>query len=1035
MTNPKRDDDERPPHLWGIAEEIEKRIDEQSDSNIDSQLESAAEDGELAPAERDELDRIAGALTYLKRVRDTLDQQDHDEPTLTDSGNATPVDGVFAHGYDLIHETASKGLDQVTTSGSLPRRVGRFEIHSILGDGGFARVFLARDPKLDRMVALKIPNPSALISTSSAARFEREAIAAAVLDHPNIVPVFEAGAEGPIHYIASAYCPGSSLQAWFKQQGRQVSPTVAARIIAHLAGAVQHAHQRGVIHRDLKPGNVLIDSGVESGLAAGETQDDSLPIEDLPTGDASHFIDSLRITDFGLAKYDSSEIEVTHEGVIVGTPAYMSPEQAKGNVTVTAKSDVYSLGVMLYELLTGQIPFQGDTNLETLRAIDTDEPTPLRKLNSAIPRDLEAICLCCLSKAPSSRYDTAYALQQDLERWLAGHPVQARRVTSVERTIRWSKRNPWVAIALTFAFLSLATGLSLTTWKWRESSMHLAEANAQRERAERHLELVEDTTDEVMNEIAFSLTEIPMMLSLRRQVLERVLQIQVQLIGEEKESDRVRYQTIEAYRRMAKIHQLLHQGEQSREAFDSAIELIETAEDSNRLNREIQLAYIELHVDQISLATDKRDAEKATELIDAGLAKLADIEPDLEMEERLHWRMKLHRLQGIAFELARDLERSEAEFQRAVEYGNEMREVASPNVGWESELASSLNSLAVVQRKIGKGEIAIENYSAAATLLGQLVEQYPHRIEWQSQLATVQFNVGNYHRSKRRPSLAVGPFEEAVTTTSRLANAFPDHAPFQHAYSSALGGLAYAYDKMGRKSEAAEAIEQALDTAERLPPGYERLTTQLSLTNNLAALKLGDLDDPDAARRLYGDSRELAEAGQKRWPNDEWIRKSQLLAMLGLTDILFLEEDFEAASSLAAQAQDIAMVNIEASPRNPLHQESAGWCLEVIAKSEARLGNFDRSFAAIEAMSEINPESIRLRLMMAESIATSLALLVERGGLEDETTPWVELAIESLQVAIDRGYDNFEQLNSDDDLDPLRSFLAFQDFLESASAK
>jgi serine/threonine protein kinase/WD40 repeat protein len=362
------------------------------------------------------------------------------------------------------------GTEPILSPSATPAtHIGRFEVCRELGRGGFGVVFLAHDPLLRRDVALKVPRTEAFLDPELRARLHREAATAAGLDHPNIVPVYEAGEAGPVCYIASAYCPGVTLAAWLKEQKAPASLRDAATLTATLAEAVHYAHSRGVVHRDLKPANILLVSG---GVVSGESPADS----PLTTHHSPLTTYQPKITDFGLAKLldekNGADQPLTRADAIVGTPEYMAPEQA-GTAAgpVGPATDVYALGVILYEMLTGRPPFQGDSTLDILRQVETAEPVPPGRLRSRLPRDLETICLKCLEKESRRRYPGADALAADLRRFLAGEPVHARPVSQGEKLWRWCRRKPVVAALLasvTLLALVVAVGTPLAAVFWRE---------------------------------------------------------------------------------------------------------------------------------------------------------------------------------------------------------------------------------------------------------------------------------------------------------------------------------------------------------------------------------------------------------------------------------------------------------------------------------------------------------------------------------------------------------------------------------------
>ena len=342
---------------------------------------------------------------------------------------------------------------------------GRFRILGPLGQGGFGIVFLAWDPSLRRQVALKVPQPETQVTPETRKRFQREAQAAAGLDHPNIVPVYETGRVGTVTYIASAYCPGSTLADWLARQGRPVPVRDAVAMVATLARAVEHAHERGVLHRDLKPSNVLLQ---HSGA-------------DYPVGKE---VDSLadlqpRITDFSLAWLADGEGPKTLSGVPLGSPPYMAPEQAEGRLkAIGSPTDLYGLGCILYELLAGHPPFRGESQLETLRQVIAVDPIPLRRTRKDISVELEAIVLKCLEKAPARRYPTARELADDLDRFLAGEPTRARPPGRWEKVTRAARRHPAAVVILTLG--ALFAGALLGGRHWFESRLNESRQTARR---------------------------------------------------------------------------------------------------------------------------------------------------------------------------------------------------------------------------------------------------------------------------------------------------------------------------------------------------------------------------------------------------------------------------------------------------------------------------------------------------------------------------------------------------------------------------
>jgi WD40 repeat protein len=330
--------------------------------------------------------------------------------------------------------------------------IAGLEIIAELGRGGMGVVYQAWQPDLNRFVAVKMILAGRGANPSDLVRFRAEAEAIGRVDHPGVVHIYSLGEQDGCPYYTMEFVDGGSLA--LKLAGTPLSPRTAAELVAQVALAAHAAHQRGIIHRDLKPGNILL-----------APSDQGIRLD----GDATAWLP--KIGDFGLAKiFRAGSESPTLSGAILGTPSYIAPEQARGESTaIGPATDVYALGAILYELLTGHPPFKAATPLETLQQVLSCDPVSPRRLQPVVPRDLETVCLQCLAKDPHKRYAGADALADDLQQFLRGQPVRARPVGLLQRSLKWAKRRPGVATLILVLIGTVSLGFALVTWKWREA--------------------------------------------------------------------------------------------------------------------------------------------------------------------------------------------------------------------------------------------------------------------------------------------------------------------------------------------------------------------------------------------------------------------------------------------------------------------------------------------------------------------------------------------------------------------------------------
>jgi len=751
---------------------------------------------------------------------------------------------------DLLHDATSQMRPDPQQNNPQPlagkRRLGDFEIGQEIGRGGMGVVYQARQISLERQVALKVLPFAAMWDQKQIARFRNEALAAAQLHHPNIVPVFAVGQERGVHFYAMQFIEGRSLDQVVHELRREgeagsaqpqalastvlghtteaVNKSTAGlsaqhssdragycRAIAKLgqqaADALHHAHEYGVVHRDIKPSNLIVDSRAK-----------------------------LWVADFGLARIQNSP-GVTMTGDVVGTLRYMSPEQAAGqHALVDLRTDIYGLGATLYELLTLQPAFPGEDRHHVLRDIEAKEPLLPRTLNRAIPVDLETIVLQAMSKSRDSRYTTAEAMAKDLQRFLDGKPTLARRPTLVDRTAKWVRRHRNM-VALAAGFLVILTlGSTLATLKiaseQQRTKIALVEAEQNLARAEKHFAQARRVVDRFGIQLADQLQETPGTERLRQQLL---------------------VETLKYYREFAK---------QIEGDFD--------------LQDQLAMTHLKTGVVTAKLGANRKalaEYQSAQRLLE----KLLEQEPE---NNHLHSQLALARNNmALLFAAAGNVPAAEREYELAIIAQKQLVANAPENVTYTSQLAESHLNLGTLLGQSALGQstqapAAVESLQRGVDMLRAVCDAHPNHVGHRRSLAMAYNNLGYVQRkvdaaqAERSALQAVEQLEQVCQSTTAPGEALSEWiADLALCYSN----LAAIQGNADRTSEAIASTRRAVALRKSLvrkSPGVVHYRSELAANlNNLALLSMRS-GDPSAAKRAFDEANRLFAALLEDYPSN-----------------------------------------------------------------------------------------------------------------------------------------------------------------------
>jgi eukaryotic-like serine/threonine-protein kinase len=650
----------------------------------------------------------------------------------------------------------AKGPLTDSVSSRFGSSVGGYEIQAELGRGGMGIVFRAFDPDLKRSVALKILSSGPSASIDELIRFRGEAELVAKLQHPNIVQIFEIGQHENMPFLALEYVDGGTLGKQIA--GQPQPPRKAAEWVEVLARAVHVAHLEGVVHRDLKPANVLV---TKSGI--------------------------LKVTDFGLAKNLESSVGLSHDGQLMGTPSYMAPEQAAGNLKLIGpRTDVYALGAILYELLTGRPPFRGATILDTLEQVRQVEPASPSRLVPKLPRELCTICLKCLEKSPERRYQSALDLAEDLRRWIDGERIKARPIPFWKRTARAVRRRPFLAAQVIIAVLLVGlVVLGITLYREKDFQDQL---RAEQERTAAKERIIEQNRTELLRRSGDALDGILTKLSADEKISkmtgleplhEELFQFYERLLKDPLSEGGVAAEQVErlanVYRKLGELTSRSGKKDLARQAFDRSIDffrrLLGNDPENWKWKRELASTLIERGA--MSVRDFQTYSEARKELLEAQglLRSVHEGEPgDLAAINRL---AETHHLMGEVLGGENDPFGAIAAYRKAIELRNPLREQHATYPQFKRDLARDYGYLGDVQIKAGQMSEADASYWESHELRGgnlpaEEVRKLPDEARFQ--LARSWQNLADFQLEQRFFDTAIGFAKKSLELRESLVS-------------------------------------------------------------------------------------------------------------------------------------------------------------------------------------------------------------------------------------------------------------------------
>jgi serine/threonine-protein kinase len=888
---------------------------------------------------------------------------------------------------------------------------GDYELLEEVARGGMGVVYRAQQKSLNRTVALKMILAGRLASAADVQRFHTEAEAAANLDHPHIVPIHEIGEHEGQHYFTMKFIEGGSL-AQHGSRLRHDAPAIA-RLLATVARAVHHAHQRGLLHRDLKPANILLD------------------LQGQP-----------HLTDFGLARRLTGDPGLTRTGTAVGTPSYMAPEQAAGpRMATTTAADVYSLGAILYELLTGVPPFRAEHPLETLRQVLEREPVRPRSIDATVDRDLETICLKCLEKDPHRRYASAAELADDLERLLRNEPVRARRIGALERLRRWCRRRPVIAGLSAALALSLVVGTVVVVWEWRAAEAHSRRAEWERDRAATERGRAEEAfrqAHEAVNDFCIKVSDGPMrdaagLQPVRRELLQSALAYYDRFLHERGQDPALRREMADTHYRIATITSMLGPKAQAVEAYHRALEVYQDLLSSEPTSVSLRTSLAETHarLGMLQYETGRPTAalasyREAVRRYEELLSEQPGNDPLQNGTAAVYSHLgELHRWAGrvpAAFEC----------MSRAQDLQQELVERHPRVAEYRANLARMLCRRANIEAARGHHDDARAIYAKASAMQERLIDQEPVNLWFQQDLATTYRQLGGGLCVKHEYDEALIALERSQGLLQRLVRVEPGIAGLHRDLAAGHRQFGHAYRDTGKLADALEQYEKGRAVMEELVRAHPEVP---DFRNDLAKCHFDRATILDRREQFEESIATLKVAADLRralvdaYPDHVGYQSDLGLTLGNLALGLCGLERFEEALLVAREALPHHLAAFNGSPEVRRYRGYLGGAHGLVGRFAADTQRYDEAYAAIVQREKLWPDNGKELMFVVEDFAR-LAKAVPAPD-----TRAADRAIAVLQQAVAAGFRDDARLREDKAFAVLRGRADFQQILAELAAK